>query len=131
MKNKLMLALIVFLGVIGLAGCRSTPIQDMENIPVTMVKADYGIEDVEKAIIRAGVKQNWQLATQQPGVIRARLSQQNRVAEVLIAYNLKEYSIRYLDSQNLDYKPGKINKLYNVWVNKLSDAIRIELVSQQ
>ena len=127
MKSKSMLFSVVFLVFLDLAGCRSAPVQDIGATPIKMNKAGYELEDVEKAIIRAGAKLAWQMTVERPGFIRGVRTERTHMADIGITYTTKEYSIRYLDSQNLDYKAGKIHKAYNAWINRLNDAILLEL----
>lgn len=121
------LALALFLVV---AGCRTAPIYNVEHAPVTTNKPHASLDDVEKAIVRAGAGLGWQMRKIKPGLIDGTLYLRSHVAEVSIPYSTQEYSIRYKNSQNLNYQAGQIHKNYNSWVQNLDNAIRSELLAQ-
>jgi hypothetical protein len=52
----------------------------------------------------------------------------NHTATAEVKYNTKTYSIRYLDSTNLDASGGNIHKNYNGWIENLDREIRAELL---
>lgn len=130
MKFKILIS--VFLGIIvsGLYGCRSAPIQNVDNVPIRTNKANYTLDDVEKAIIRAGTITGWQIEKDRPGTILAVFTNPNFAAGVTITYNTSTYNIRYRNSRNLESKPGYIHENYNAWVKDLDTAIQRELLAQ-
>lgn len=50
-------------------------------------------------------------------------------ADITIAYDADSYSIRYRDSQNMDYNNGKIHRNYNRWVANLNYDIQRALAA--
>jgi hypothetical protein len=121
------------LAIIGLAACQSLPLQTISNAPIHMSKSAVGLGDVEKAIIRAGTNLGWQMRTIKPGLIDATLYSEEHVVQVAIPYSTSLYSIKYLNSQNMNYsakagKPEEIYEDYNTWVQELDKAIRRELL---
>ena len=87
------------------------------------------MEDVQKAIIGAGVGLGWQMAIAKPGEIIGTLNVRSHQAVVTIPYTSKTYSILYQYSSNLNYNAEKqtIHKSYTGWIQRLNDAIRSRL----
>ncbi len=121
------LLLAVFMGV---GGCRTAPIHNVRHSPVEMNKADYSLEDVGKAIFRAGNSLGWQMKIKKPGTMIGTLYQDSHMAQVAIDYNTREYDITYQASKDLNYQAGKIHKNYNGWIEELDQAIHRELLSE-
>ena len=46
---------------------------------------------------------------------------------VAIPYNKNQFSILYLESENLDYDGKKIHVNYNIWIKRLADQIQNEI----
>ena len=116
-------------GVLLFVACTAAPIMNVQNAPVNISKSNATLEDVSKAIIRAGVGLGWQMTPQKPGVMQGRLALREHVAVVDIKYNNKSYSIDYKDSTNLNYDGAqqKIHRNYNGWVQNLDKAIQAQL----
>ena len=128
MTTLLRLVLGLLLVGTGLLGCVTAPIRDVENVPIRMQRADYTLDDVGKAITRAGTFTSWQMETIRPGFIMAIYARPDYSAAVTITFTRTAYSIKYHNSRNLDYQEGgEIHENYNVWVSDLDDAIRREL----
>ena len=103
------------------------------------------MEDVQKAIIRAGSGLGWNISPVEPGHATGTLYLRKHMAKVDIRYDLKGYSITYNDSSNLNFEPagtetsdpatgetqksttGTIHSNYNGWVQNLDNAIRVQL----
>ncbi|MGH8704453.1 MAG: hypothetical protein ACREUO_03440 [Burkholderiales bacterium] len=90
------------------------------------------MDDVHKAILRAGPGSGWVLQSEAPDrlVGRAMFGAGDRhVAVVTIQHDTKQYSITYRESVNLNADPSAnlIHRAYNEWVAKLDKAIRSEL----
>jgi hypothetical protein len=129
-------SIVIALILLNLLGCRSAPIQNVQNVAVTIKKADYTIEDVEKVILRAGDIASWKMEIDKPGAILATYygpTEEGRIsysASVTIAYTRASYSIEYRNStENIRYSSGKIHENYNVWVKDLDSAIRREMLA--
>jgi len=112
-----------------LIGCSGQPIYNLENeyVPTGINGESASLEQVKKAIIVGSKKRGWSPRVVKSGVIESRLLVRSHRAVVEISYSENSYSIRYVDSSNLDYKNGKIHKKYNLWVAKLSSSIQREL----
>jgi hypothetical protein len=124
-RSSLVLAGIV---IALLGGCRSAGIYNVSAVPVVSNKS-VSMEDVQKAIVRAGVGLGWQMKPVEPGLIVATLHLRTHMAMVDIKYDTKTYSITYKDSSGLDYDGHNIHKNYNGWVQNLDNGIRSQLTS--
>jgi|SRR3989344_1458733 len=113
--------------VVFAAGCRSNPVYNIEGASVMTGKTDVSVEDVKKAIIRAGGTLGWSMNPVSPGQIIGTLRLRKHVAVVDIKYNTKTYSIMYKDSTNLDYNGTNIHSNYNGWIQNLDNAIKVQL----
>lgn len=131
MISKLLKVIIPGAMAILLVGCAPIPVQNIENAPVNASSTNYDLSDVTKAIQRAGTGLGWQMKEQTPGHIVGTLHLRTHVAVVDITYTLDDYSINYKDSTNLKYDASNntIHKNYNGWVQNLTNAINVQLVS--
>jgi hypothetical protein len=131
MISKLLKVIIPGAMTILLVGCAPTPVQNIENAPVNASSTNYDLSDVTKAIQRAGTGLGWQMKEQTPGHIVGTLHLRTHVAVVDITYTLDDYNINYKDSTNLKYDASNntIHKNYNGWVQNLTNAINVQLVS--
>lgn len=127
MKTKFF-AIVVASAFLMLAGCRSNPVLNIENAPIT-VAAKHSSKDIKKAIIRAGAGLGWNMKAKKSGHIVATLYLRDHVAIVDIKYSNKSYSITYKDSTNLNYDGTNIHKNYNGWVTNLNRQIQAQLTS--
>jgi hypothetical protein len=84
------------------------------------------LENIEKAIMRAGIQLGWQIVPKGPGQIEGVLNIRGHQAIVDIVYDLKVVSIKYKSSVNLNYRDGDIHGNYNGWIQNLEKAIRIQ-----
>jgi hypothetical protein len=126
---------MIAVGILTLSGCQTLPLQNIDNAPVHMATRNYGLGDVEKAIIRAGTNLGWQMRTVKPGLVNGKLYHEDMVAEVSIPFSPSLYSIKYLTSTNLSYsakagKPEMIYKDYNSWIQDLDREIRKEMLAK-
>lgn len=124
-RSSLVLAGIV---VALLGGCRSAEIYNVSGAHVVANKA-VSMEDVQKAIVRAGVALGWEMKPVEPGLILGTLHLRTHMAMVDIKYDTNTYSITYKDSTNLDYNGHNIHKNYNGWIQNLDNGIRSQLTS--
>jgi hypothetical protein len=122
-RSSLVLAGIV---IAMLGGCRSAGIYNVSAAPVVANKA-VSMDDVQKAIIRAGASLGWQMKPVEPGLIVGTLTLRTHMAMVNVKYDTKTYSITYKDSSNLDYTGDSIHKNYNGWVTNLDRGIQSQL----
>ncbi len=107
-----------------LASCRTAPLYNVENAVITPPE-NATIEDIDKAIVRAGAQLGWQISKTSPGNLIGRLPIRSHLAIVDIRHDLNEVSITYKDSTNLNYdaESGIIHPNYNSWVKNLQNAI--------
>ena len=123
--------MLLGLAVIMLAGC-ATP-HAVKNINAEPVVGPAGravsLDEVGKAILRAGGTLGWQMKQMEPGYIVGTLKLRSHVAVVDIRYTTKNYSITYKDSTNLDYDGTNIHRNYNGWISNLDRAIKAQLAT--
>jgi hypothetical protein len=131
MISRLLKVIIPGILAILLIGCSPIPVQNVENAPINASSTNYDLSDVTNAIKRAGIGLGWQMKEQTPGHIIGTLHLRNHTAIVDITYTLDDYSINYKDSTNLKYNPSNntIHKNYNGWIQNLTNAIDVQLVS--
>jgi hypothetical protein len=133
MKNLRPVALVLCVLFVAVMGCRGgAQIFQVKDAPVqTATGKQPSLEDVQKAIIAAGVGLNWQMAIAKPGEIIGTLNVRSHQAVVSIPYTTKNYSIIYKDSTNLKYNAEKqtIHENYSGWIQRLDGAIRARLTA--
>jgi hypothetical protein len=126
-------ALVLCVLFVAVMGCRGgAQIFQVKDAPVqTATGKQPSLEDVQKAIIAAGVGLNWQMAVAKPGEIIGTLNVRSHQAVVSIPYTTKTYSIIYKDSTNLKYNAEKqtIHENYSGWIQRLDGAIRARLTA--
>ncbi len=131
MKRLLSGSIAVCLVFVIMTGCRgATPLYQVKDAPVQSATGKgLSMEDVQKAIIAAGVGLGWQMAVAKPGEIIGTLNIRSHQAVVSIPYTTKNYSILYKDSSNLKYdaQTQMIHINYTGWIKRLDGAIRSQL----
>jgi hypothetical protein len=120
-------ALIVVAAVL-VAGCRSQPVHEVVAAPVPVVGKTASMDDVLRAIVRAGVRAGWEMLPEQPGRVSGRYVRGQHRATVDITHDTKTYDIKYRDSSWGAAGTGQVHRVYNTWVQNLDRAIRAELV---
>lgn len=87
--------------------------------------------DVEAAIYQGASKRKWIPTKIRDGQIEATLYLHSHVAVVDIDYDVDSFQVRYIRSENLNYKnrDGEevIHPNYNAWVNNLISDIEAAL----
>ncbi|MGY4491997.1 hypothetical protein [Pseudomonas sp. TE3610] len=87
---------------------------------------------IKQAILSTLDARKWTVESIGNDVIRAQVVVRNKyTAKVDITYDANHYRIAYRDSQDLDYKNGKINRNYNRWVILLDRSILRKLKGEQ
>lgn len=128
MRNTVGKVLIALITVAAIAACaRNTPVYNVSEVPVAASKPNPSLDEVGKAIIRAGVTLGWEMKPVKPGQILGTLNLREHMAVVDVNYTPQAYSIQYKDSSNLNYDGQTIHKNYNGWVQNLDKAIRAQL----
>lgn len=112
------------------AACVSTiPVYNVANqAVVTVAGKPLVLEDVSKAIFRAGGTLGWSMKQIEPGYIVGTLKLREHIAIVDIRYTAQAYSINYKDSTNLKYDGANIHGNYNGWIRNLNNAIKTQLL---
>jgi hypothetical protein len=110
-----------------IVGCRSAPVYNVSNVPITASKANPTLDDVAEAITRAGASLGWQMQPTKPGHVLGTLVLRTHKAVVNINYDATSYSITYKDSTDLNYDGTNIHSNYNGWIQRLDSAIRAQL----
>jgi len=133
MKRLVSAFTVACLVIVFAAGCRGGgQIYQVKDAAVqTASGKDASQDQVQKAIIEAGVKLGWIMAVAKPGEIMGTLSVRSHTAVVTIPYTSKNYSILYKDSTNLKYNADKqtIHENYAGWIQRLDNEIRVRLTA--
>jgi hypothetical protein len=120
---------MVACGVLATAGCATQPIYNVIDAPISSTgPKPLTMDEVQKAIMRAGAGLGWQITPEKPGRLTGRLALRTHLAVVDIEHNTKTYSIKYRDSTDLGAKDGQIHRNYNGWVQNLDKTIRAQLM---
>lgn len=126
MLKRLLLVLAVCVTAVG---CGSRPIMNVDNAPVVgPTGRSLTVAQVQDAIVAAGTKLGWAMSPVRPGLLSGRIVLRTHTAIIDVAYDAKQYSIRYKDSVNLNAGDGNIHKNYNGWIENLDKGIRAELL---
>ena len=123
---KSLVAVAAFLLLTGFGA--GTPIYNVQSSPIPPNPAAT-MENIEKAIMRAGMTLGWQVASKGPCNIEATLNIRRHQAVVDITYDTKSFDIHYKDSVNLDYRDSDktIHSNYNGWIQNLEKGIRAQV----
>ena len=106
------------------------PIRNIVNAPIPPNPAAT-MENLEKAMIRAGGALGWKMTPKGPGKIEGVLDIRKHQAIVDISYDTKAYSVTYRTSTNLDYNEvtKTIHSNYNGWIQNLDKGIRAQVTT--
>ena len=129
MKNVIKIISLVLLSTLLFTACGGVNVYNIKKAPVE-VKKSTTLNDVYKAIKRAGYKRGWRVTKVKDGLAKAYIDvRAKHQATVMIKYDLKSYSIEYKSSNNLKYdaENNTIHKNYNSWVRNLDRDIQFEL----
>lgn len=131
MKRTISIASIACLVLAVMIGCRAGgQVYEVKDAPIqTASGKQLSLEQVQKAIIDAGIKQTWIMTPIKPGEMLGEYNVQSHQIHVLIPYTTKNYSILYKDSSNLRYDPVKrtIHVNYAKWIERLDNEIKARL----
>lgn len=101
---------------------RDEPIQNRTNIPIGWnAVGQPSLDKIQRAIIAGCAQRGWQCQATKPGEIRAVLYIRKHMAEALITFNTRAFSVNYVNSTELRYNAAKntIHRKYNLWVTNL------------
>jgi hypothetical protein len=130
MKSVALKVFLVAAAATALIGCTIHPIYNVKGAPIEDLGATpYTMDDIEKAIRRAGALLGWRMQAVRPGLIVATIQWgRGHIAVVDVTYDTKTYDITYKDSTNLDYNGTEIHRNYNYRVQELDKGIRAQLL---
>ena len=105
-----------------------TPIYNVQSSAIPPNPAAT-MENIEKAIVRAGLTLGWQIAPKAPGHLEGVLVLRTHRAVVDINHDTTVFSITYKESVNLSYNESDrtIHSNYNGWIQRLEKAIRAQV----
>jgi hypothetical protein len=129
MKSTGVRAIVVCLALAAVVACRAGgQVYEVKDAPVESAKP-LTLEQIQKAIIDAGIKQTWIMTPIKPGEMLGEFNVQSHQIHVMIPYTTKNYSILYKDSSNLRYDPVKrtIHVNYAKWIERLDNEIKARL----
>ena len=133
MKSILVL---IFAWIVSLPADAASPVP-MEVFEGIKVEEATGkpvtAEQVQRAILTAARARGWEAQEGFRGQIAARIVVRGRFrVRVDIPYSAHEFSIKYVSSENLDYRPtpagAQIHRNYNKWVATLVNDIKGRLI---
>ncbi|THB67364.1 MAG: hypothetical protein D6B27_04690 [Gammaproteobacteria bacterium] len=126
--------IIMLFAAFALISCGVQPIKSMSNRQVTSL-GDKNVtkEMVKKAIMRAAIHKGWTIKETSDNTLRGTLNLRKHTAIIDITYSEKAYSIKYVDSANLNYdsKTHTIHRQYNNWVIYLDRSIQVYIGEMQ
>jgi len=121
------LVLVFVLAFASLAHSRAVPIQQYGHSGLSATYGKLTADQVDNAIMRAGLAKGWQMHKLSPGTIAGTLVVRNHSVTVHISYTNDGYSIKYHDSVNMKARGGMIHSSYNRWVEDLNRRIVTEI----
>lgn len=106
------------------------PIKDIidHEVPALKDGTRIALADVEAAILAACQRRRFEASLTAPGQITAHWVNGGHTFDVTIPFNDATYSIRYKDSQRMNYNPAKqrIHDAYNEHIAALSEHIEAD-----
>jgi len=128
MRSTKWLAIVATILVMFAFGCAVTrPVLNITDTPIMASKPNPTVDEVSKAIMRAGTRAGWQMKPTRPGHMVGTLYIRTHIAVVDVNYSANSYSITYKDSTNVNYDGTNIHNRYNDWIMTLDKNIRAEL----
>lgn len=115
---------IVIVGIL-LAGCIRplVPITNIENESL-LLKSKFSLQKIGTEIKAAAVVRRWKIVDLAPDKFRATLNSRNKfILVVEISYTTTAISIRYKDSENLEFDGTDIHWKANKWIRDLQKQI--------
>jgi hypothetical protein len=104
------------------------PLVDPEPIAVPAGLSDKA---VAKAVLVGVSQRGWAVTKQEPGYMEATLHLRTHMARIGITYDTRQVKIRYLESENLDYKMKngvpQIHRNYLSWISNVVLDINVQL----
>jgi hypothetical protein len=123
-------SLVVALIAFSPAARADDPVKDIidHEVPALKDGARIAMPDVQAAILAACERRKFEATVVSPGLITARWVHGGHSFDVSIPFTDSTYSIRYKDSERMDYNPKKqrIDDAYNEYVAALSEHIEAD-----
>jgi hypothetical protein len=129
MLRKLIQGFAAVAGFLLLTGFGAgAPIYNVQSSPIPSNPAAT-MENIQKAVMRAGMTLGWQIAPKEPGRLEGVLVLRTHRAVVDITHDTKSFSITYKDSTNLSYRESDktIHSNYNGWIQNLEKGVRAQV----
>lgn len=125
MKHALLLASVLLI----LVGCStSRPLYNVEKAAVfTGSGSPPTLDQVRRAVVVAATQKGWTVKRIGSGQMQATINVRKHMAQVVIAYSTKSYSITYKNSHTLEYDGALIHRNYNKWVHNMEVLINRQL----
>lgn len=109
---------------VGACASASVPVHNFSAIPIG-AKSNPTLDDVGKAIVKAGLVAGWQMSEVKPGYIIGTYRIRSHVAVVDVTYSTTTYDITFKSGDpGLKYDGQTIHQNYNGWVENLEVLIR-------
>lgn len=122
--------LALVLVVLAPAARADDPIKDIidHEVPALKDGTRIAIADVEKALLDALARRRFEASVVSPGLISARFVHGKHSIDVTVPFTDATYSVRYKDSQRMDYneKKQRIDDAYNEWLEALDEHIQAQ-----
>ena len=118
--------LLFIVALILLSGCRSAPIYNAKDVPISP-RLSASEEQIAEAIWSAGRQLGWSIKQVGAWKIKAVKHIRRHSLTVSIEYSKTAFNILYVDSENLKYDGRNIHENYNVWVRQLEERIQKEI----
>lgn len=131
MKSLVRSIPLILLALLATPAFATKPILNIENAPVTSVSGKPATaEAVQKAILVSLAAKGWTATVEKPGLIKAHITVRTHTAEIELPFDAAHYSIKYVNSTNLDYDASRneIHRNYNNWIKSLGEVINAELL---
>jgi len=126
MKKTILRNILAVFLVFLVNGCRTEPIYQSANIPISP-RPGATLEEVSEAIWYAGRRQGWRIEKIKPGQMRGIYKKRTHKAIVIINFDKSQFNIVYQNSENLKYDGSHIHVNYNLWIQKLEKKIQNEI----
>ena len=126
--SKVLLTLFT-LSALLLAGCKTAPIYEVTAAPIPAPAGKtLTMADVEKAIVRGGMRAGWQVSPEAPGRASGRYNQGAHSTTVGIEYDTHVYSIKMRET-SVRSDGATVHRAYNTWVQGLERSINTEFLT--